>query len=131
MAPALQAADLTPVRAMVVKKISVQADEKFMVFRDGKSSFETITQIEEGDSYCAIQNTKLQSVDLESNQTLKLAIKKLKFPNERIARYTLVENPHYSLYCDFTKTPAFNERKLADHVNKQMAGWLRIKKRVL
>jgi len=110
----------------VEKSVRVSSKTKFSVIRTGQVSQENITQMENGESYCAIENFSLKNLNFKKGDVIKASIRKLTFPNKSIRRYSVVDNRNYSIFCDFTKLTTFDENKVVAEINSYLSGVMKV-----
>lgn len=125
--PIFNPKDLDSAQGRIAYAIKFDKDQKFMSFRNGKRNYETITQLEAGGSYCAIENLKLQKLAIKPKKKFTTKIEKIEVPNKTVQRYSVITNRDYNLYCDFTADADFRQSLVIDKINQQLSGWLKIK----
>jgi hypothetical protein len=109
-----------------IQALNLSKNHKFMSFRNGKRKFEDISELENGEVYCALENIKMLDLKIKTKKKALLNIEKIEFPNLNKKRYSVIDTKDYSVYCDFTADKTFTEAKLIDKINQQMAGFLKI-----
>lgn len=110
----------------IEKAFKVDDKTKFMVIRSGDVSAETISQMEEKSTYCAIENYKMHSLKFKAGQNIKASIKKISFPNQSIQRFSVASNSNYAIFCDFTGKADFDESKVIVEINSQLIGLMKV-----
>ncbi|MES2800920.1 MAG: hypothetical protein V4654_00380 [Bdellovibrionota bacterium] len=123
--PIFNPMDLKTAKARI-QALQVGKAQKFISFHNGRRSAADINALEANESYCALENIKLQNLKIKTTKKANLKIEKIKFPNEQKVRYAVLENKDYSIFCDFTADKDFKVAVLIEKINQHMAGFLRI-----
>ena len=123
--PIFNPKDLKTAKARI-QALQISKNDKFISFRDGKRKAATITDLEAGGSYCALENIKLQNLKIKTTKKANLKIEKIEVPNQQVNRFSVLENSNYNIYCDFTADADFKMAKLIEKINQHMAGFLRV-----
>lgn len=123
--PIFNPQDLKTAKARI-QALQVGKTQKFISFRNGKRASADITAFKAHESYCALENIKLQNLKIKTTKKANLKIEKIEFPNEQKVRYSVLNNKDYAIYCDFTGDKDFKVAALIEKINQHMAGFLRI-----
>lgn len=112
----------------IKKDIVLTPAVKFKYFAKGKVVNDSTSPSQMKTAYCAFENSKLENMTIKANTVLDIKLKKMRFPNKNIIRYSLIESPtkNPQIFCDFTKFENFNEKKLRASVNRQLGAWARV-----
>lgn len=112
----------------IKKDIVLTPAVKFKYFSKGKVVTDFTSPSQMKTAYCAFENSKLENMTIKAKTVLDIKLKKMRFPNKNIIRYSLIESPtkNPQIFCDFTKFENFNEKKLRASVNRQFGAWARV-----
>ena len=119
--------DLSSVQGRMSGTIKFDRPEKFMSFRNGKHGYATTAQLEEGGSYCVIENLKLQKLTIKPKKKLTTKIEKIEIADKTTNRYSVIRNKEYTLICDFTAEADFKKPMVIERINQHLSGWITLK----